>query len=118
MDFDEAPSKETIDVLDEIIDLQAFDGHWSLDDNLCKSIGKSIEQINNETRALFGSDATDESITAYVLVFIYEQFADKEDLWNQIFNKAIRYLKSTKFDQVFIDGLLLRIIEIGKTKVV
>ncbi|KAK4695657.1 hypothetical protein P7C71_g2127, partial [Lecanoromycetidae sp. Uapishka_2] len=70
------------DKIHALIELQDFEGYWSLDDKLLAILGLKAHMIQNE----------DASVTALVIYFLEQRMGSEKDLWELVVDKANEWL--------------------------
>lgn len=86
-----AASKPLIDPLQALIDLQTFQGYWSLNEQLCAAVGvsgKEVEKVAKE-KGLEGNWLA----TALAIRFLTLKLPEREESWELMVEKARLWLE-------------------------
>jgi hypothetical protein len=90
-------SGKQLDPLQTLIELQTFEGYWSLDEKLCRAIGTKIETAS-QTAQRQGVDAKVVA-TALAVHFLTTKLKNEEESWELVVEKAKGWLEMNGCDE-------------------
>jgi hypothetical protein len=80
-----------------ILNLQNWNGSWDESKALFNELGMTRQKVESDIGYMFGnSKINQETLTAFILIFLYKNFKSSQTLWNAIFKKGITFLKNSK----------------------
>lgn len=94
---------EDVDVLDELVALQSFEGAWRWEERLLKLVGLGGEAegvVAKKAAAAVGlAEASDVLATALVLMFLEGALGERRDEWEMVAEKAMGWLEGKLVEQ-------------------
>ena len=86
--------------LHSLLNLQHWNGAWTLDNDLARLSNVSVAQVKTAAPTI-----TDDVVLGTILAvaMVKEQFADQQDVWLSIINKATAFLNK-QHDQVAVQA--------------
>lgn len=92
------------DRLLSLINLQKFDGRWGVDSQLLKALQEAdMSSLETKIHKFLPNVRVDLClqdvyVTAYVVMLLKTNYADSQSTWELVYQKALQYLKTQKFD--------------------